>query len=210
MAAPPSGTITFLLTDIEGSTRMWEKSQEKMRAALAHFDAVLRSAIEAHGGHVFKTVGDAFCAASPTAPEALEAALCAQPALQVNKSWGEVGPLLVRMLVHTGSAEERDGEYLGPPLNRVTRFLSAAHGGQTLLSLPTQELVRDQLPVDTELRDLGQHRLKDLARPEGSCTRDAREPFAVRYPHPSSPTYLGYVTGYDRSPDSVAAGRFMQ
>src|ERR671921_462791 len=166
MDGPPTGTITFLFTDIEGSTRMWEKSPEKMRAALAHHDAVLRSAIEAHGGHVFKTVGDAFCAAFSTAPEALEAALYAQRALLVNEGWGEVGPLLVRMVLHTGSAEERDGDYFGPPLNRVARLLSAGHGDQTLLSLPAQELVRDQLPVDAQLRDLGQHRLKDLARPE--------------------------------------------
>jgi class 3 adenylate cyclase len=177
-----------------------------MRAALAHHDALLRGAIEAHGGHVFKTVGDAFCAASPTAPEALEAALCAQRALQVNKDWGEVGPLLVRMVLHPGSAEERDGDYLGPPLDRVARLLSAAHGGQTLLSLPAQELVRDQLPVDTELRDLGEHRLKDLARPEESCTRDAREPFAVRYPPPKLPYLLGVCDGL-RSPARLGSRR---
>src|ERR687894_2385677 len=166
MVAPPSGTVTFLFTDIEGSSRMWEKSPETMRTALARHDEVLRSAIEAHGGHVFKTVGDAFCASFPTAPEALGAALSAQRALLVNEDWGEGGPPLVRMALHTGSAEERNGDYFGPPLNRVARLLSAAHGGQILLSLPAQELVRDLLPVGVELRDLGEHRLKDLARPE--------------------------------------------
>jgi class 3 adenylate cyclase len=166
MAGPPTGTVTFLFTDIEGSSRMWEKSPQTMRAALARHDEVLRSAIETHGGHVFKTVGDAFCAAFPTAPEALGAALYAQRALLVNEDRGEAGALLVRMALHTGSAEERNGDYFGPPLNRVARLLSAAHGGQTLLSLPAQELVRDQLPVDAELRDLGEHRLKDLTRPE--------------------------------------------
>ena len=145
---------------------MWEKSPEKMRTALARHDRILRSAIEAQGGHVFKTVGDAFCAAFPTAPEALEAALSAQRALLVNEDWGEAGAPPVRMALHTGSAEERDGDYFGPPLNRVARLLSAGHGGQTLLSLSAQELVRDHLPVDAELRDLGEHRLKDLARPE--------------------------------------------
>jgi hypothetical protein len=80
--------------------------------------------------------------------------------------WGETGPLRVRMALHTGAAEEQVGDYFGPPLNRVARLLSAAHGGQVLLSLPAQELVRDVLPVDAELRDLGEHRLKDLARPE--------------------------------------------
>jgi predicted ATPase/class 3 adenylate cyclase len=166
MAAPPSGTVTFLFTDIEGSTKLWEKNPEDMRSALARHDRILRSAIEAHGGHVFKTVGDAFCAAFPTAPETLEAALSAQRALLVHEDWGEAGAPLVRIALHTGSAEERDGDYFGPPLNRVARLLSAGHGGQTLLSLPAQELARDQLPVGAQLRDLGEHRLKDLDRPE--------------------------------------------
>ena len=166
MAAPPSGTVTFLFTDIEGSTAMWERDPEGMRAALARHDEILRSAIEAHGGHVFKTVGDAFCAAFPTVPEALKAALSAQRTLMVNEDWGEAGAPLVRMALHTGSAEERDGDYFGPPLNRVARLLSAGHGGQILLSLSAQELVRDQLPAGAQLRDLGERRLKDLARPE--------------------------------------------
>ena len=145
---------------------MWEREPEGMRAALARHDEILRGAIEAHGGHVFKMVGDAFCAAFPTVPEALKAALSAQRTLMVNEDWGEAGAPLVRMALHTGSAEERDGDYFGPPLNRVARLLPAGHGGQILLSLSAQELVRDHLPVDAELRDLGEHRLKDLARPE--------------------------------------------
>src|SRR5215204_199585 len=96
----------------------------------------------------------------------LEQDVGGEPGELVDRDWIEAGPPLVRMALHTGSAEERDGDYFGPPLNRVARLLSAAHGGQTLLSLPAQELVRDQLPVDAQLRDLGQHRLKDLARPE--------------------------------------------
>ena len=145
MVALPSGTSHSPI--LEGYTRMWEKSPETMRTALGRHDEVLRSAIEANGGHVFKTVGDAFCAVFSTAPEALQAALFAQRALLVDEDLGEAGPLLVRMALHTGSAEERDGDYFGPPLNRVARLLSAGRGGQTLLSLPTQELVRDQLPV---------------------------------------------------------------
>ena len=145
---------------------MWEKSPQTMRTALVRHDGVLRSAIESNGGHVFKTMGDAFCAAFSSAPEALRAALSAQRTLLVDETWGEAGALLVRMALHTGSAEESDGDYFGPPLNRVSRLLSAAHGGQTLLSSPAQELVRDQLPVGAQLRDLGEHRLKDLARPE--------------------------------------------
>src|SRR5918993_206340 len=166
MVAPPTGTVTFLFTDIQGSSRMWEKSPQTMRTALVRHDGVLRSAIESNGGHVFKTMGDAFCAAFSSAPEALRAALSAQRTLLVDETWGEAGALLVRMALHTGSAEESDGDYFGPPLNRVSRLLSAAHGGQTLLSSPAQELVRDQLPVGAQLRDLGEHRLKDLARPE--------------------------------------------
>src|SRR5215207_10678701 len=116
-----------------------------MQAALARHDEILRNAIEERGGYVFKTVGDAFCVASPTAPNALEAALSVQRTLFATE-WNESEPLQVRMALHTGAAEERDGDYFGPPLNRVARLLSAAYGGQVLLSLTTQELVRDQLP----------------------------------------------------------------
>src|SRR5919112_4069983 len=136
-----------------------------MQAALARHDELLRWAIEERNGYVFKTVGDAFCAAFPTGPDALEAALETQRRV-FSSEWEHIGPLRVRMALHTGAAEERDGDYFGPPLNRVARLMSAAHGGQVLLSLPTQELVRDQLPKGTSLRYLGEHRLKDLFRPE--------------------------------------------
>jgi predicted ATPase len=136
-----------------------------MQATLARHDELLRWAIEERGGYVFKTVGDAFCAAFPTAPDALEAALEIQRRL-LTSEWEESRTLRVRMALHTGAAEERDGDYFGPPVNRVARLLSAAHGSQVLLSLPAQELVRDQLPAGTTLRDLGEHRLKDLFRPE--------------------------------------------
>jgi predicted ATPase/class 3 adenylate cyclase len=165
VSSPPTGTVTFLFTDIEGSTTLWEQDSCAMQVALARHDDLLRSAIESNGGHVFKTVGDAFCCAFPTAPDALKAGLEAQRRL-LSSEWEESGPLLVRMALHTGAAQERDGDYFGPPLNRVARLLSAAHGGQVLLSLPAQELVRDQLPGGTGLRDLGEHRLKDLFRPE--------------------------------------------
>src|SRR5215212_2394118 len=166
MSALPTGTVTFLFTDIEGSTRLWERDSSAMQQALARHDEVLRSAIKANGGFVFKTMGDAFCAAFPTVPEALEAVLSAQLALLVDVDQGEAGALMVRMALHTGSAEARDGDYFGPPLNRAARLLSAAHGGQIILSLPTQELVRDQLPSEVGLRDLGEKYLKDLFRPE--------------------------------------------
>jgi predicted ATPase/class 3 adenylate cyclase len=166
MAGPPTGTVTFLFTDIEGSTKLWEGSPEAMRVALARHDGILREAIEARRGYVFKTVGDAFCTVFTTAQDALEAALTAQRAL-VSEEWSEeIGSLRVRMALHTGAVEERGGDYFGPPLNRVARLLSAGHGGQMLLSLAAQELVRDQLPEETALRDLGEWRLKDLFRPE--------------------------------------------
>ena len=165
MGRPPTGTVTFLFSDIEGSTRRWEHQQAAMRAALMRHDAILRGAIEGNGGHVFKTVGDAFCAAFATAPQALDAALAAQCALHAE-DWGEIGPLGVRIALHTGVAEERNGDYFGPTLNRVARLLAAGHGGQILLSSATHELVRDRLPAGAELRDLGEHRLRDLERPE--------------------------------------------
>jgi predicted ATPase/class 3 adenylate cyclase len=165
VASPPTGTLTFLFTDIEGSTKLWERDSSVMQVALARHDEILRSAIEERGGYVFKTVGDAFCAVFLTAPDALEAALETQRRL-LSFEWEQTEPLRVRMALHTGAAQERDGDYFGPPVNRVARLLSAGHGGQVLLSLPTQELVRDQLPAGSSLRDLGEHRLKDLFRPE--------------------------------------------
>jgi predicted ATPase/class 3 adenylate cyclase len=165
VASPPTGTVTFLFTDIEGSTKMWERDRQTMSVALARHDRILRDAVEQRGGYVFKTVGDAFCCAFPTAPDALEAALEAQRLL-LKERWGESTPLRVRMALHMGAAEERDGDYFGPPVNRVARLLSAAHGGQVLLSLPTHEMVRDQLPAGVNLAELGEYRLKDLFRPE--------------------------------------------
>jgi predicted ATPase/class 3 adenylate cyclase/Tfp pilus assembly protein PilF len=166
MAGTRTGTVTFLFTDIEGSTKLWEGSPEAMRVALVRHDEILRETIETSGGYIFKTVGDAFCTVFHTAQDALEAALTSQRVL-FSEEWSEdIGSLRVRMALHTGEAEERDGDYFGPPLNRVARLLSSGHGGQILLSLAAQELVRDQLPEETALRDLGERRLKDLVRPE--------------------------------------------
>ena len=165
MQAPPTGTVTFLFTDIQGSTSLWESAPDAMRPALVRHDDLLRDAIETSGGYVFKTVGDAFCAAFPTASLALEAALDAQLAIAAE-AWELPTPLAVRMALHTGACEERDGDYFGQPLNRVARLIAAGHGSQVLLSDVTQGLVRDVLPPSASLRDLGQHRLKDLGRPE--------------------------------------------
>ena len=161
----PAGTVTFLFTDIEGSTRRWDEQPDAMQCALRRHDAILREAIERHGGHVFKTIGDAFYAAFARATDAVAAAVTAQRVL-ATEPWGEASPGPVRMALHTGAADEREGDYFGPPLNRVARLHEAGHGGQVLLSGVTADLVRDRLPDGVQLRDLGEHRLRDLARPE--------------------------------------------
>ncbi len=161
----PTGTVTLLFTDIEGSTRLWEAEPEAMTRGLRRHDEILRTAIELAGGYVFKTIGDAFCAAFSTAEAALDAVLAAQRAL-VGQDWPTTHPILVRMGLHTGACEERDNDYFGPAVNRVARLESAAHGGQVLLSGATAELLWQSLPVGVTLRDLGAHRLKDLGRPE--------------------------------------------
>ncbi len=157
--------MTFLFTDIEGSTRLWETQHAAMQTALPRHDALVRHCITTHAGHVFKTGGDAFCAAFHTAAEALAAALEAQRALH-RERWPDSVKIRVRMALHTGAVEARDGDYFGPPLNRVARLLSAGHGGQTLLSESTHDLCRDHLPPLATAKALGEHGLKDLARRE--------------------------------------------
>jgi predicted ATPase/class 3 adenylate cyclase/DNA-binding CsgD family transcriptional regulator len=167
-AAPrplPSGTVTFLFTDVEGSTQLWERHAQAMGAAIARHEALLRDTITTAGGVIFKMVGDAVCAAFESARDALTAAMAGQRALAAE-GWTIPDPLQVRMVLHTGVVEERGGDYAGLPLSRVARLLSAGHGGQILLSLATEELVREHLPPDVTLRDLGSHRLKDLSLPE--------------------------------------------
>jgi predicted ATPase/class 3 adenylate cyclase len=162
---PPTGTLTFLFTDIEGSTKLWDARPDEMQTTLARHDALVRKAIVDANGYVFKTVGDAFCAAFAMAQDAVVAALAAQHYI-VAEPWPEVTPITVRMAVHTGAVENRDGDYFGPALNRVARLLVTGHGGQSLLSQTTYDLVRDTLPDAVTLHDLGAHQLKDLARPE--------------------------------------------
>ena len=165
MANLPTGTVTLLFTDIEGSTRLWEANAAAMRAALARHDALVRHCIDDRDGHVFKTGGDAFCAAFHTASDALAAALDAQRALH-REPWPEGAKLRVRMALHSGAVEVRDGDYFGPPLNRTARLLAAGHGGQMLLSEATHDLCRDQLPPLASVKALGAHGLKDLGRRE--------------------------------------------
>ncbi|HKU66877.1 MAG TPA: adenylate/guanylate cyclase domain-containing protein, partial [Candidatus Baltobacteraceae bacterium] len=163
--ARPTGTVTFLFSDIEGSTTRWDADRDAMTVAVARHDAVMRAALEAHGGYVFKTMGDAFCAAFAMAGEAAIAALDAQRALAAE-DFSAVGGVRVRMAVHTGTADERDGDYFGPTVNRVARLLAVGHGGQVLVSGAAAELLRGGASGQSSLRDLGEHRLKDLAQPE--------------------------------------------
>jgi class 3 adenylate cyclase len=130
----PSGTVTFLFTDLEGSTRLWEEHRDAMQSALARHDAVLRSAVESHGGRVVKTTGDGLHAVFGTAPDATAAAVDAQQRL-LGEVWPLPEPLRVRMGLHTGHAEMRDGDYFGPAVNRAARVAAAAHGGQIVMCL---------------------------------------------------------------------------
>ena len=163
MGKLPSGTVTFLFTDIEGSTQLWEKYPGAMKEALAKHDSILRAAIESSGGQVIKTTGDGIHGVFEKAIDAISATLTAQRALQ--------GPICdiqfrVRMGLHTGEAEMRGNDYYGQALNRAARLLSVGHGGQILLSSVSAELAREHLPPDVSLLDLGEHRLRDLIRPE--------------------------------------------
>jgi predicted ATPase/class 3 adenylate cyclase len=165
MPPVPTGIVTFLFTDIEGSTRLWERQPDAMRSALARHDALMRKTILEHEGHVFKTIGDAFCAAFSSADRAVAASLAMHRALHAE---GQGAPFAIRVRIacHTGSADERDGDYFGPTVNRVARLLAAGHGGQTLVSQTTWAKLAGSIPEGARVRDLGERRLKDLSRPE--------------------------------------------
>ncbi len=164
MADLPTGTVTFLFTDLEGSTRLWEEHPEAMKAALARHDVLLRDAIKANAGHVVKSTGDGVHAVFTTAHDALNAAITGQQALHAEP-WS-ITPIAVRMAVHTGETEHREGDYFGSALNRAARLMGVAHGGQIVVSQVTGGLVTDDLPEGVRLVDLGERRLRDLSRPE--------------------------------------------
>jgi predicted ATPase/class 3 adenylate cyclase len=161
----PTGTVAFLFTDVEASTRRWERYGEAMREALRRHDAVVRSEIEAHDGYIFKTIGDAFCAAFPTAGAALVAAIGVQRRLG-REDFRAVDGLYVRMAIHAGETDERDGDYFGTAVNRTARLLTAGHGGQILLSGLAADLALPALPAGVTLRHLGELPLRDLKEPE--------------------------------------------
>jgi predicted ATPase/class 3 adenylate cyclase len=166
VAELPTGTVTFLFTDLESSTRLWEDHPEAMRTALARHDELLTAAVEAHGGVLIKGTGDGLHAVFASANAAAAAALDGQRQLGAEEWTPAIGLLRVRMGLHTGVAEQRGGDYFGPVLNRAARLMSAGHGGQVLCSQATADLLRDSLPESAGLVELGSHRLRDLARPE--------------------------------------------
>ena len=155
--------FTFVFTDIEGSSRLWEEYPETMALALARHDTLLNDIFSTHGGEVFKTMGDSVLVAFEDSAPALSAVIQAQRALLVE-DWETPAPIRVRAALHRGPAERRNGDYFGPTLNRTARLLSAGHGGQTLLSRSAHEDV--SAPDGVAFRDLGERRLRDLARPE--------------------------------------------
>jgi predicted ATPase/class 3 adenylate cyclase/tetratricopeptide (TPR) repeat protein len=165
----PTGTVTFLFTDIEGSTPLWEKMPHEMQTSLAQHHAILRQAIETNGGQVYQIIGDAFQAAFRLTTQGLAAALAAQCSLQ-SADWGATGPIQVRMGIHTGHAEldsTGNAPYeVSHTLNRAARVMSAGHGGQILLTQEAADLVKRELPEGIALKDLGEHQLKGMEWPE--------------------------------------------
>jgi predicted ATPase/class 3 adenylate cyclase len=162
---PSTRTLAFLFTDVEGSTSLWERFPDAMKGALRRHDAILSEAIAASAGQVVKSTGDGAMAVFGSAADAAAACLAAQRRL-VAEPWPETGPLRVRMGVHCGQVEQRGGDFFGPTVNRTARIMAAGHGTQVLLSDAAAALSREALPPGADLKDLGEHRLKDLGRPE--------------------------------------------
>ncbi|MBV9647442.1 MAG: hypothetical protein JO043_08270, partial [Candidatus Eremiobacteraeota bacterium] len=164
-APPPVGAVTFAFTDIEGSTSQWQRDRAAMQEAVRRHDAILREAITERGGHVFKTIGDAFCSTFKRPEDAVAAMLAAQRRLAAE-DFLAVDGLRVRVAIHSGTADARDGDYFGPPVNKVARLLAIGHGGQILLTSETAQLLDGGLPQDVSLRDLGDYHLKDFSKPQ--------------------------------------------
>lgn len=172
-----SAPLTFLFTDVEGSTRTWEAHPKAMPQALSKHFRLLKQAIEGEGGSIVTETGDGVFAVFPSPLPAVNAATSAQQALAAA-TWGATGPLKVRMGVHTGTATREHDDYHGTDVNRTARLMATAHGGQLVASEVTYSLVRDHAPEGVEFVDLGEHRLNDLARPER----------IYQVSHPSLPT----------------------
>ena len=160
----PSGTVTFLFTDVEGSTRLWAERGAEMREAMVLHDRLVREAIESHSGYVFTTAGDSFAAAFGRAADALEAAIALRTAVN-DAAWPPGMTLRLRVGLHTGEADERDGDYFGSAVNRTARLMSAAHGGQVVVSAATRDVLVDVPMGEIDLVALGEHSLKDFDEP---------------------------------------------
>src|SRR5713101_372599 len=167
MAALPEGTLTFLLTDLVGSTRIWESAPAAMRDAMARHDRIVAGCLQRHRGIEVPSgrAGDSILAVFRSAMDAGTSAIALQSDF-AREQWPAAVRLEVRVALHSGEAELRQGQYYGLVLNRCARLLATCHGGQILLSTATAQLLVDELPPRVELRDLGLHRLKDLTRPE--------------------------------------------
>jgi predicted ATPase/class 3 adenylate cyclase len=185
-------TLTFLFTDLEGSTRLWQQFPQAMKTVLARHDDILRAAVEGCNGQVVKTTGDGFHAAFSSAQDGLNACIQAQSSL-LAETWEETGPLRVRMGLHIGEAQQRGGDYYGTAVNRAARLMSAANGGQVLLSAALASIMADQLPAGVSLRDLGEHRLKDLQRAE----------HVYQLVHPELPADFPPITSLNRVPNNL-------
>jgi predicted ATPase/class 3 adenylate cyclase len=183
--------LTFLYTDIEGSTRLWEQHPYSAEKNIPKHNAILKDAVEAYGGSIFRTVGDGICVVFNNASNAVSAALKSQLDLQ-KESWEEIGTIKVRMAIHAGEVEAQGDDYSGSSLNRIGRILGVTHGGQILISQAAQLLARDGLPSGVELLELGEVRLRDLSQPEHlfqlvhpDLTSDFPPPASLDY-HPNN------------------------
>ncbi len=165
VSTPVTHRLAFLVTDIEGSTSRWDRHPQAMAAALTIHDAILREEVERAGGRVFKHTGDGILAVFPDAVAAAAAAESIQNRV-VRANWGEVGELRVRIGVDTGEAEERGGDFFGPPLNRAARLCAIAHGGQVLVSSAAEREVTATAPAGLQIRHLGEVNLRGMANPE--------------------------------------------
>ncbi len=190
--APASTIYTFLFTDLEGSTRLWQEHPEAMKAALARHDAILTDAIREANGQIVKSTGDGFHAVFTSAMDGVRACIHAQQKL-VTEDWGETGLLRVRMGLHSGEAQPRAGDYYGTTVNRAARLMSAANGGQVLLSAAAAGLVADGLMAGVSLKNLGEHRLKDLQRPE----------LIYQLAHPELPADFPPIASLDLLPNNL-------
>src|SRR5437868_422156 len=167
MEGLPEGTLVFVLTDLEASTRAWESSPAAMRHAMARHDEIVADAVRRHRGVDVHSgrAGDSTLTVFHRATDAAACAVSIQRAFS-KEPWAADTALRIRIAIHAGEAELREGQYYGQPLNRCARLLSTGHGGQTLLTQAAEELLVDELPQGAALKDLGFHRLRDLARAE--------------------------------------------